>query len=118
MQVAAAPPEFTIGLRPRLARRRIPHVDEAAWPRHHRAAPSRTSPDSAISGQDLSFERTASHDRPPRREFVSSARRRLRGWWLYPKVAGLCMLPVSAYRETATLPALPAASLEEVRRCN
>ena len=88
--MAAAPPEFAITPHPHFAGRGIPHVDEAAWSRRPRAAPSRILPGSAIKSQDLSFERTAPHDRPPRREFVSPVRCGSRGRWFYPRVTGRC----------------------------
>src|SRR5271157_1816557 len=105
--MAAAPPEFTITLRPHFTGWGIPHVDEAAWSRRPRAAPSRTSPDSAIKSQDLSFERTAPHDRPPRREFVSPVQCGSRGRWFYPEVTGCCVMPVSASRGRQPLEPYP-----------
>ncbi len=59
--------------RPRLQHRAVIHVDATAWPPHLRAAPSRTSLDSTVESQNLSFERPASHDHPSRREFIPTA---------------------------------------------
>ncbi len=71
--MAAAPSEFAKPPCPNLMKREILHVDEAAWSCHLRVAPSRTSPVSAVKSQDPSFEETALHDRPPRREFIPSS---------------------------------------------
>src|SRR5438876_9346427 len=67
---AAVPLELTRPPSSNLVRREILHVDEAAWSRHLRVAPSRTSPGSAVKSRDPSFEETAPRDRPPRREFI------------------------------------------------
>jgi len=71
---AADPSELTRPPSPNLVRREILHVDEAAWSRLLRVAPSRTSPSSAVKSRDPSFEETALHDRPPRRELIPPSR--------------------------------------------
>src|SRR5437899_12133307 len=74
IQKAADPSELTRPPSPNLVRREILHVDEAAWSRLLRVAPSRTSPSSAVKSRDPSFEETALHDRPPRRELIPPSR--------------------------------------------
>jgi hypothetical protein len=72
--MVAAPRMFATPTSPNRAHRAIPHVDGAAWPCHLRAAPSRTSPGSAIKSRNPSFEGLAPRDRPLRREINSSRR--------------------------------------------
>lgn len=105
--MVADPPEFTIPTSPNHAHRAIPHVDGAAWPCHLRAAPSRTSPGSAIKSQNSSFEEPAPRDRPLRREIISPRRAGKRRDGFTRRLLALHVAGLSSGRRLAFLPSLP-----------
>ena len=110
--MVADPPAFTDPTPPNRAHQTVPHVDGATWPCHLRAAPSRTSPGSAIKSQNPSFEGPAPRDRLLRRGIIPPGRAGKRRAGFTRRLLALHVAGLSGWK-TASLPTLPATEPQE-----